>query len=66
MSSALLEKELNTPTFPGEDDVRQYLSEIRSFPRLSKEEEHQSSRVTTEDDLMALREKMKQRKGIKA
>lgn len=28
--------------------------------------EHQSSRVTTEDDLMALREKMKQRKGIKA
>ena len=28
--------------------------------------EHQSSNVTTEDDLMALREKMKQRKGIKA
>ena len=28
--------------------------------------EHQSSQVTTEDDLMALREKMKQRKGIKA
>ena len=28
--------------------------------------EHQSSHVTTEDDLMALREKMKQRKGIKA
>ena len=28
--------------------------------------EHQSSNVATEDDLMALREKMKQRKGIKA
>ena len=28
--------------------------------------EHQSSQVSTEDDLMALREKMKQRKGIKA
>lgn len=55
MSSALLEKELNTPTFSGEDDVRQYLSEIRSFPRLSKEEEHQLARRCAEGDEEAIR-----------
>jgi RNA polymerase primary sigma factor len=38
MTSALLEKE-NTPVGAGEDDVRQYLWEIRQFPRLSAEEE---------------------------
>jgi outer membrane protein assembly factor BamA len=32
MSSALLEKELNSASFLGEDDVRQYLSDIRAFP----------------------------------
>jgi len=35
MSSALLEQ----PTVTGEDDVRQYLNEIRQFPRLTPEEE---------------------------
>ena len=30
MTSALLEKELNTPISAGEEDVRQYLNEIRS------------------------------------
>ena len=37
MSSALLEKELNSAAFVGEDDVRQYLREIRAFPRLTQE-----------------------------
>ena len=68
----------------GEDDMRQYLSEIRRYPRLTVEEErdlarrcaegdqdairreHQASKVTTEDDLMALRNKFKESKGIKA
>ena len=35
MSSALLEQ----PTVTGEDDVRQYLNEIRQYPRLTPEEE---------------------------
>ena len=38
MSSALLDKELNIPAFSGEDDVSQYLREIRTFPRLTPEE----------------------------
>jgi RNA polymerase primary sigma factor len=38
MTSALLEKE-NTPISVGEDDVSQYLREIRQFPRLTPEEE---------------------------
>ena len=55
MSSALQEKELNTPSFSGEDDVRQYLSEIRSFPRLSKEEERELARRCAEGDEEAIR-----------
>ena len=38
MSQMLLEKE-NTPVSIGEEDVRQYLHEIRQFPRLSAEQE---------------------------
>ena len=39
MNSALLEKELNRASFSGEEDMRQYLSEIRRYPRLSSEQE---------------------------
>ena len=38
MSQMLLEKE-NTPLSTGEEDVRQYLHEIRQYPRLSAEQE---------------------------
>ena len=38
MSTALKEK-IITPPFAGEDDVRQYLQEIRQYPRLTPEEE---------------------------
>ena len=55
MSSALQEKELNTPSFSGEDDVRQYLSEIRRYPRLSKEEERELARRCAEGDEEAIR-----------
>ena len=44
MSSALLDKELNIPAFSGEDDVSQYLREIRTFPRLTPEEERELAR----------------------
>ena len=56
MSSALLEKELNTPAFSSEDDVRQYLSEIRRYPRLSQEEERELARRCAEGDEEAIRQ----------
>ncbi len=56
MSSALQEKELNTPAFSSEDDVRQYLSEIRRYPRLSQEEERELARRCAESDEEAIRQ----------
>ena len=50
MSSALGEKELNIPIPSGEDDMRQYLREIRSFPRLSKQAERDLARRCAEGD----------------
>ena len=42
MTEALLEQEKKeTPVSAGEDDVRQYLQEIRKYPRLTPEEERQ-------------------------
>ena len=41
MMPELLEKEVNTPVSGGEDDVRQYLSEIRRFPLLTPEQERE-------------------------
>ena len=48
----LLEK---TPVSAGEDDVRQYLNEIRQFPRLSPEEERELARRCAEGDEEAIR-----------
>ena len=39
MTTGLLEQELDTPISIGEDDLRQYLSEIRRYPLLSVQEE---------------------------
>lgn len=49
----LLEK---APVSAGEDDVRQYLSEIRQFPRLTPEEERQLARRCAEGDEDAIRQ----------
>ncbi|MBR4289444.1 MAG: sigma-70 family RNA polymerase sigma factor [Oscillospiraceae bacterium] len=56
MSSALQEKELNTQFFAGEDDVRQYLSEIRRYPRLSPEEERDLAKRCAAGDEAAIRQ----------
>ena len=56
MTSALLEKELNTPISAGEEDVRQYLNEIRSYPRLTPEEERELARRCAEGDEEAIRQ----------
>lgn len=51
MSSALLEQ----PTVTGEDDVRQYLNEIRQFPRLTPEEERKLAMSCAAGDPDAIR-----------
>ncbi len=55
MTAAVLEKE-NTTVSAGEDDVRQYLQEIRSFPRLSVEEERALARRCAEGDAEAVKQ----------
>ena len=45
----------NTPIACGEDDVRQYLNEIRQFPRLSVEEERELARRCAGGDEEAIR-----------
>ena len=56
MTSALLEKELNIPISAGEEDVRQYLSEIRRYPRLTAEQERELARRCAEGDEEAIRQ----------
>lgn len=55
MNSALQEKELNMPVSAGEEDVRQYLREIRSYPLLSPEAERSLARRCAEGDEEAIR-----------
>ena len=55
MNAALREKELNTPPLSGEEDMRQYLSEIRRYPRLTPEEERELARRCAEGDEEAVR-----------
>lgn len=54
MSQMLLEKE-NAPASAGEDDVRQYLREIRQYPRLTPEQERQLAMKCAEGDPEAIR-----------
>ena len=56
MTLDLVETELNTPTPAGEDDVRQYLSEIRRYPRLTAEEERDLARRCAGGDENAIRQ----------
>ncbi len=54
MSQSLLEKE-NIPVSAGEDDVRQYLHEIRQYPRLSPQEERELAMGCAAGDKEAIR-----------
>ena len=56
MTATLLEQELNTPISAGEEDVRQYLSEIRRYPRLSPGEERDLARLCAQGNEDALRQ----------
>lgn len=52
----LLEKEADVPVSAGEDDVRQFLREIREYPRLTVEEERELARRCAEGDEDAIRQ----------
>ena len=51
----LLDKETETPVSAGEDDVRQFLREIREVPRLTAEEERDLAKRCAEGDEDAIR-----------
>ena len=51
----LLEKQEELTVSAGEDDVRQFLREIREFPRLTVEEERDLARRCAEGDEDAIR-----------
>ena len=46
----------NSPVSAGEDDVRQYLNEIRRYPRLTPEEERQLAMRCAQGDESAIRQ----------
>jgi len=48
--------ELNTPVISGEDDVRQYLQEIRHFPMLTPQQELSLAKRCAQGDQEAVRE----------
>ena len=52
----LLLQATETPVSAGEDDVRQYLHEIRNYPRLSPEEERALAQRCAEGDEEAIRQ----------
>ena len=52
----LLENCDTVPVSTGEDDVRQYLRQIREYPRLSVEEERELARCCAEGDENAIRQ----------
>jgi RNA polymerase primary sigma factor len=54
MTAAVLDKE-NTPVSTGEDDVRQYLQEIRQYPRLTPEQEKELAKRRADGDEDAIK-----------
>ncbi len=56
MTSTYLEQNASSPVSAGEDDVRQYLNEIRQFPRLTPEQERELARRCAQGDEEAIRQ----------
>ena len=56
MTTAFPEQELSTPVSAGEDDIRQYISEIRKFPRLTPEQERELAQLCAQGDENAIRQ----------
>ena len=56
MTLELAQKELDIPVSAGEDDVTQYLHEIRGYPRLTVQQERQLARRCADGDEDAIRQ----------
>ena len=56
MTPTYLEQSASVPVSAGEDDVRQYLNEIRQYPRLTPEQERELARRCAEGDEEAIRQ----------
>ena len=56
MSNALQKQQTETPVSAGEEDIRQYLSEIRRYPRLTPEEERNLAMRCAAGDEAAIRQ----------
>ncbi len=56
MTQELLDKQTETPISTGEEDVRQFLREIREYPRLTPEEERELARRCAQGDENAIRQ----------
>lgn len=56
MTTAFPEQEMSTPVSTGEDDIRQYISEIRKFPLLTPEQERELARLCSQGDENAIRQ----------
>lgn len=56
MTPTYLEQDVPVPVSAGEDDVRQYLNEIRQFPRLTPAQERELARRCAAGDEEAIRE----------
>ena len=52
----LLEKQTDEPISAGDEDVRQFLREIRAYPRLTPEQERELARRCAEGDQEAIRQ----------
>ena len=56
MTPTYLEQNVPSPVSAGEDDMRQYLNEIRQFPRLTAEQERELARRCAKGDEDAIRQ----------
>ena len=56
MTDALMQASMDAPVSAGEDDVRQFLHEIRQYPRLTAEQERALARRCSEGDEEAIRQ----------
>ena len=56
MTTAFPEQEMSVPVSAGDDDIRQYISEIRQYPRLTPEQERELARLCAQGDEDAIRQ----------
>lgn len=56
MTASLAEKQIDPPVSAGEDDVRQFMKEIRQYPRLTPEQERTLARRCADGDENAIRQ----------